>query len=140
MIFLPRTVQNGLVHRTGWVRLITRIRPPLSIVDYRFVFLKLVLLITRRSTGSDLFFSKFPRILVLEYFHYYVKTSAHDRPASYVPYAHLPGAARPPRKKTKNQQNRQFTGRLPRSLLSYLGVVAEISPALLRAGLPACGG
>ena len=84
MIFLPWTVQNGLVHRTGRVRLITRIRPPLSVVDYRYVFLKLVLLlITRRSTGSDLFFSKSSRTTVLEYLDYYVKTSAPDRPVSY---------------------------------------------------------
>ncbi len=89
MIFLPRTVQNGLVHRTGRVRLITRLRPPLSVVDYRFVFLKLVLLITRRSTGSDLFFSKSSRTTVLEYLDYYVKTSAPDCPVSYVRYAIL---------------------------------------------------
>ncbi len=83
MIFLPRTVQNGLVYRTGRVRLITKIRPPLSVVDYRYVFLKLVPLITRRSTGSDLFFSKSSRTTVLEYLDYYVKTSAPDRPVSY---------------------------------------------------------
>jgi hypothetical protein len=43
MIMLRRTVQNGLVHRTGRVWLITKIRPPLSVLDYRYVFLKLVL-------------------------------------------------------------------------------------------------
>ncbi len=80
---LRRTVQNGLVHRTGRVRLITKIWPPLSVLDYRYVFLKLVLYITRTSTGSDLFFSNSYRITVLEYLDYYVKTSAPDRPAFY---------------------------------------------------------
>ncbi len=40
--------------------------------------------------GSDLFFSKFSCTLVPEYFHYYMKTSAHDRPASYSSIFHLP--------------------------------------------------
>ncbi len=60
MILLPG--QSKMVWYTvqDRVQKITRIRPPLSIVNYCYIFLKLVLMITHTSTGSDLFFQNPP--------------------------------------------------------------------------------
>ncbi len=54
-----------------------------SDVHYCYIILELVLLTTRMFTGLDLFFSKATRRTVPENFHYYVKTSVHDSPATY---------------------------------------------------------